>query len=353
MQELVRLTNQYGLLLIFAAVLLESLGLPLPAMPLLIVAGALAGNGTVSLGAVAGVALLGVLIGDIAWYFAGRRFGNRVLKTLCRISLSPDSCVRQTETLYERWGGRMLLMARFIPGLSTIAPPLSGAMRLALLHFVGYSAGGALLWIAVSLAIGMVFQSQIERAGQMLARFGSFAVVGVAVAFLLFLAFKWWERRRFYNTLRMARIPVDELRRLVNAGANPVILDVRSAAARKMDGRKIPGARPVDLETPELHLQGVPKSSEIVIYCNCPSEASAARVVRLLMDHGFKRVRPLAGGLDAWIAAGNEIADDRPLAAATSVAGAATDGTDAPSSPDLSAARAPAIDDARLKDRAA
>jgi membrane protein DedA with SNARE-associated domain/rhodanese-related sulfurtransferase len=353
MQELVRLTNQYGLLLIFGAVLFESLGLPLPAMPLLIVAGALAGNGAVSLGAVAGVALLGVLIGDVAWYFAGRRFGNRVLKTLCRISLSPDSCVRQTETLYERWGGRMLLVARFIPGLSTIAPPLAGAMRLALLSFVAYSGAGALLWIAVSLAIGRVFRSQIELAGQILERFGSFALAGLALAFVLFLAFKWWERRRFYNTLRMARITVDELRRLVNAGANPVILDVRSAAARKMDGRKIPGARPIDLETPEQHLQGVPKSSEIVIYCNCPSEASAARVARLLMDHGFKRVRPLAGGIDAWIAAGNAITDDRPEIAAQSFAGSAVDATAAAQSPGLSAARPMAIDDARVKDRAA
>ena len=120
MQELVRLTEQYGLLLIFAGVLLESLGLPLPAMPLLIVAGALAAGGTLSLAAVAAVALLAVLVGDICWYVAGRRYGSRVLKTLCRISLSPDSCVRQTETIYERWGGQMLLVARFIPGLSTI-----------------------------------------------------------------------------------------------------------------------------------------------------------------------------------------------------------------------------------------
>jgi membrane protein DedA with SNARE-associated domain/rhodanese-related sulfurtransferase len=310
MQDLIRLTNQHGLLLIFAAVLLESLGLPLPAMPLLIVAGALAATGTLSLGAVAGVALVAVQMGDIAWYVAGRRYGSRVLKTLCRISLSPDSCVRQTETIYERWGGQMLLVARFVPGLSTIAPPLAGAMRLRFAAFLAYSSAGACIWIVVSLGVGMGLKTQITLAGEYVARFGSMALVGVVLLFLAFLAFKWWERRRFYNTLRMARISVDELRRLMGAGGDPLILDVRSAAARKMDGRKIPGARAVDIETADQHLRGLPKTTEIVVYCSCPSEASAARVARLLMDHGFKRVRPLAGGIDAWVLAGHSVEDD-------------------------------------------
>jgi membrane protein DedA with SNARE-associated domain/rhodanese-related sulfurtransferase len=342
MQELIRLTNQYGLLLIFAAVLLESLGLPLPAMPLLIVAGALAAAGSVSPAEVAAVALIGVLLGDIAWYFAGRRFGNRVLKTLCRISLSPDSCVRQTETIYARWGGSMLLIARFVPGLSTIAPPLAGAMRLPRLQFLGYSGAGALLWIVVSLGIGMVFQSQIELAVHALEHYGGLALLGILCAFCLFLAFKWWERRRFFNALRMARITVHELDRLVSSGADPVILDVRSAAARRLDGRKIPGARPIDLEAPYEQLQGVNKANEIVVYCSCPSEASAAGVARLLMDHGFRRVRPLAGGIDAWIAAGLALEAEGPEVSAPE-----------PGRPQALGAGVAAPDEAVLKDRAA
>jgi len=333
MQELVRLTSQYGLLLIFTGVLLESLGLPLPAMPLLIVAGALSASGQISLAAVAAIALLAVLVGDLCWYVAGRRFGSRVLKTLCRISISPDSCVRQTETIYERWGGRMLLVARFVPGLSTIAPPLAGAMRLPLVAFLAYSVGGALIWIVVSLGIGLVFQAQIVLAGEYLARFGTMALAGIACAFLAFLGFKYWERRRFYKTLRMARITVDELHLLISAGADPVILDVRSAASRQLDGRSIPGARPVDIAAPEAQLRGVPKASEIVVYCSCPSEASAARVARLLMDHGFKRVRPLAGGIDAWETAGHELEIDITVDRAPAAAGS-----------DASAdARAPAV----------
>ena len=307
MQELIRLTSQYGLLLVFSGVLLETIGIPLPAMPLLIVAGALAAGGSLPVAGICGAALLAVLLGDVVWYLAGRRFGHHVLKTLCRISLSPDSCVRQTETLYERWGGRMLLVAKFVPGLSTVAPPLAGAMRLGPAPFLAYAGAGALLWIGVSVGAGALLHAQIEEAGQYLARFGAAAVLAVAVAFGLFLAFKWWERRRFYRALRMARISVEELRRLVHGGRDPVILDVRSEAARRIDPRRIPGARAVDLENAAGHLVDVPKTSEIVVYCTCPSEASAARVARLLMDHGYRRVRPLAGGLDAWAAAGHAL----------------------------------------------
>ncbi len=313
MQELIHLTNHYGLLLVFAAVLLETVGIPLPAMPLLIVAGALAAGGTLSFAAIAAVALLAVLLGDVAWFMAGRRYGSQVLRVLCRISLSPDSCVRQTETLYEHWGARMLLAAKFVPGLSTIAPPLAGAMRLAPAAFVLYAGAGALIWIGVSLALGAALHEQIELAGDYLARFGVLAVYALGVAFALFLFFKWWERRRFYRALRMARISVDELLRLVQGPDKPVILDVRSGAARRIDPRRIPGARPVDMDNAAQHLQGVPRDGQIVVYCTCPSEASAARVARLLMDHGYRRVRPLAGGLDAWVDAGHDVETGPPL----------------------------------------
>ena len=312
MQELIRLTSQYGLLLVFSGVLLETIGIPLPAMPLLIVAGALAVGGSLSVAGIFAAALLAVLLGDVAWYLAGRRFGHHVLKTLCRISLSPDSCVRQTETLYERWGGRMLLVAKFVPGLSTVAPPLAGAMRLGPAAFLAYAGAGALLWIGVSVGAGALLHAQIEEAGQYLARFGAVAVPALAVAFGLFLAFKWWERQRFYRALRMARISVEELRRLVHGGRDPMILDVRSEAARPIDPRRIPGARAIDMDNAQSRLVDVPRTSEIVVYCTCPSEASAARVARLLMDHGYRHVRPLEGGLDAWVSAGHAVDGEAP-----------------------------------------
>lgn len=301
MQELTRLLAEHGLALVFAGVLLESLGAPVPAMLLLVVAGAYAGaNALFGIEAFV-LAMLACLIGEIAWFRAGMRYGARVLKTLCRIAIAPDSCVRQTENFYDRWGPRMLLVAKFVPGLSTLAAPLSGAMHLPARTFLLYTLGGAAIWVGASEALGYVFQAQIEIAGAYLARLGMVAVYAAAALFVLFLAFKWWERRRFFRTLRMARISVPDLRRLMQAGSKPVILDVRSTSARLLEPRSIPGAHLVDMESAERPLEHVARDTEVVVYCSCPNEASAARVAQYLMGHGFRRVRPLAGGLEAWL----------------------------------------------------
>jgi membrane protein DedA with SNARE-associated domain/rhodanese-related sulfurtransferase len=300
MQTIASLAAQYGLPLVFLSVLLESLGVPIPAMPVLIVAGALCAASTMSLPGVVVLALIACVAGDMVWFSVGRAYGGKVLKLLCRISLSPDSCVRQTENFYDRWGSRTLLFAKFIPGLATVAPPLAGAAKLPRHVFVLFDLAGSLIWIAVSLAIGAVFSSQIDRVGALLTRLGTMAFFVLGALLAAFLAFKWWERRRLYRTLRMARISAEELRRLMLDGHKPVILDVRSESARKLDTREIPGALPVDVTQPALALAGLPPGTEVVVFCTCPNEASAARVARALMDLGFRRVRPLAGGLDAW-----------------------------------------------------
>src|SRR5260221_8110374 len=127
MQQLIDLITQYGIAVVFVNVLLAQVGLPVPAVPTLIIAGAAASGGRLSFAALLAVAIAGSLLGDILWYAAGRRFGYRVLRTLCSISISPDSCVRQTESIFERWGVRSLVAAKFVPGFNTIAPPLAGA----------------------------------------------------------------------------------------------------------------------------------------------------------------------------------------------------------------------------------
>ena len=159
MQELVLLISQYGLLLIFANVLLEQLGVPLPAVPTMILAGALAADGKFSVSAVFSVSLLACMLGDAVWYWAGRHFGNRVLKLLCRVSLSPDSCVMQSEVRFERWGGRLLMAAKFVPGLSTVAPPMAGAMQLGWPSFLLYDGMGAIVWIGISIGAGLLFHA--------------------------------------------------------------------------------------------------------------------------------------------------------------------------------------------------
>jgi membrane protein DedA with SNARE-associated domain/rhodanese-related sulfurtransferase len=302
--ELVSLIAQYGLLLVALNVLVDQIGLPIPAMPTLIVAGAMASAGHLAIGPLFVCSVAACLAPDCAWYAVGERYGIRVLKTLCKISLEPDSCVSETQARFDRWGINSLLVAKFVPGLAIIAPPLAGAMRIGWPRFLALSTLGAAIWVGFALAAGVLFRSQIELLIARLDHIGSVAGVVVGAALAGYVLYKWWERVRFYRKLRMARITVGDLYDLIQAGAQPSIIDVRSPTARALEPRWIPGAIHVPLDAVDLHMGHLPKDREIILYCTCPSEASAARVARILVSHGFERVRPLFGGLDAWVQAG-------------------------------------------------
>jgi len=297
---------------VFLNVLLEQLGLPLPAIPTLVVAGALAANGQLPALGVGAVAVAACLIGDSSWYLAGRAYGVRVMRLLCRISLTPDTCVSQTQASFERWGPRALIVAKFVPGLSMIAPPLAGATRMGYARFALFSTAGAALWIGAALTAGLLLKSQIARLLPRLAGIGGTVVVILLVLLGAYIAFKWWERRRFYALLDMARINVDELYTRLQGDAVPVIVDVRSPTTRDLERRRIPGALQVPVVEVERHVGSLPRDREIILYCNCPNEASAAQAARLLLRQGFNQVRPLRGGLDAWIAAGYAV-EEAPL----------------------------------------
>jgi membrane protein DedA with SNARE-associated domain/rhodanese-related sulfurtransferase len=300
--------SHYGLSLVALNVLLNQLGLPVPVVPTLIVAGALAANGQVPLAGLFFLSVLACVLADSLWYWVGQKYGIRVLKTLCRVSLEPDSCVSETQGRFERWGVNSLLIAKFVPGLATIAPPLAGAMRIGWVRFIGLSTVAAMLWVGTGLLAVMLFKTQIERLLIRLDDIGSMAF-GIAVVLLgAYMGYKWWERTRFYKMLRMARISVAELQQLIENGSQPLIIDVRSPSARSLEPRWIPGAVHISLPDVDARLKELPREREIILYCTCPSEASAASVARILMNHGFKRVRPLHGGLDAWVAAGYAIA---------------------------------------------
>ena len=305
--ELVQLIAEYGLLFVFANVLAEQIGLPLPSVPALIFAGALAVDGKISALNVFGAAFVACIIADGIWYVAGRYYGRSTLKTLCRISLSPDSCVRQTEVRFERWGGLTLILANFVPGLSTIAPPLAGAMRLGWTRFLLLNSIGITIWAGTSIGVGMVFHAEIDRLILLMDQFETTAIEVIVALLALYIAIKWWKRRQFYKRLRVARITVGELHRLINQGQRPVIVDVRSAIGRGQDPRFIPSALVMDTGEVDKHLEQFPKDRDIVFYCTCPNEASSAFVAKKLINLGYSRVRPLQGGLDAWIEAGFEI----------------------------------------------
>jgi membrane protein DedA with SNARE-associated domain/rhodanese-related sulfurtransferase len=307
-QQFLLWLSQYGLWVVVLNVLLNQIGLPLPAVPTIVVAGAIAASGQLPLAAVFSGAVAACLIADSGWYLVGQLYGMRVLKALCRISLEPDSCVSETQTRFERWGVNSLVIAKFVPGLSTIAPPMAGALRIGWLRFIFLSTLSAALWVGAGLAAGILFRTQIERLLQHLDHIGSMAVAGALILLGAYVGFKWWERRRFFRALRMARISVAELYGLIQSGAEPLIIDVRSPTARALEPHWIPGALHISLPDVDVHMRDLPRDRDIILYCTCPSEASAARVAKILMNHGFKRVRPLHGGLDAWRAAGDTLA---------------------------------------------
>jgi membrane protein DedA with SNARE-associated domain/rhodanese-related sulfurtransferase len=296
MTTLLRLLADYGLAVAFFNVLLAQLGVPLPAYPILIVTGALSVQGRFPTPALFATAVAAALIADLAWYAGGRRFGGRVVRAVCRVSISPDSCVRQTESLFARWGARSLMVAKFIPGFAAIATSLAGNMRLPIARFLLYDAIGAGLWVGVAITDILLVLEEMGRIG----------LVVVAAALALFIAFKVWQRQRLIREVRMARIDIDELTRLIDGGEAPAIIDVRDHPARLRDG-SIPGALHLPLDAVDDVLPDLPRDRDVVVYCACPNEISAARVAKRLQRAGFKRVRPLLGGIDAWERAGRPI----------------------------------------------
>jgi membrane protein DedA with SNARE-associated domain/rhodanese-related sulfurtransferase len=305
MQHIVDLLATYGLFAVFLNVLLDDGGLPVPAQPLLVVAGAMAAVGQLSLPAILAAAVAGSIVADSGWYWIARRYGRRVLSLLCKISLSPDSCVRQTESVFNRVGPTSLLFAKFVPGLGNITVALCGITRLRYLPFLFLELLGSTIYNGVPVLLGMLFHSAVANVLATLATLGEYGVMLVMFALLAFLGLRWWERRAFIRQLQMDRISVDELAAMLKGdGVSPVILDVRSAAARARDG-VIPGAIPAHPEEMALRIANFPRDTEIVVYCACPNEASAALAARHLKKAGFKKIRPLLGGAEAWTKAGH------------------------------------------------
>jgi membrane protein DedA with SNARE-associated domain/rhodanese-related sulfurtransferase len=309
---MVELITRYGPALVFANVLIQQIGLPIPALPTLVIAGALAADGNFSAFAIFRAAFIACAISDTFWYAAGRLYGRRVMKLLCRISLSPDSCVKQSEYRFRRWRGLTLLLAKFVPGLSVVMSSLAGATRITLWSFALLDGMGAAIWVGAAIGSGMLFHYQIGRLIGRLQELGAVAVGLIGMLLAGYIAIKWRQRRRFHNGLRMARITVDELHRLIADGQRPVIVDLRTSLARDQDSHSIPGAVRADFAQADQWLDQVPRDREIIFYCTCPNEAGAAQVARKLMDLGYTHVRPLLGGLDAWIATGYKVESSLP-----------------------------------------
>lgn len=302
MNVVLELIQQYGLLIVFASVFLEQMGLPLPAYPTLLLAGVLIGNGQYSWAAMLLVALVAALLADSIWYRAGRKYGKRVMGKLCKISLSPDTCVRQTEALYLKFGPPALLVCKFIPGFASISSALAGSSGTPYWLFALMDGLGALLWSGSALWLGNLFSSAIDELMLTLVEMGKWGTGLVLLLLTAFIAVKWWDRQRFLKSLRMARISVEELHTLIASDAAPVILDTR--ARHLTEDGWIPGAQFVTLEDVDQLTLDIDEDAPVILYCSCPNEVTAAKVAKKLIRRGYRNIRPLSGGIDAWRDAG-------------------------------------------------
>src|SRR5437867_6963943 len=300
MNETLEFLVRHGVAVLFAAVFVEQLGVPLPAAPWLLAGGALAATGKINWFAAFIAATFGSVLADLIWFYLGRYGGHRVLNLLCRISLEPDSCVRRTQDLFTRYGMRGVVAAKFIPGLSTLAPPLAGSSGVSAPRFFFFDGLGSLLYAGCFILVGALFSHQLEQVFAALASLGSGALAVVIGLLALYIGYKYFQRRKLLNELRMARITVDEVHQKLEAGENPIILDLRSHAALEHDQSVIRGALHMTMDEVQLRHQEIPRDRDIVLYCSCPNEVSSARAALLLRRRGILRVRPLLGGFDAW-----------------------------------------------------
>jgi len=291
---------------VFGNVLLQQLGLPVPAVPTLLVAGSIAMSYG-HMGQMLAAAVFASVLADWAWYLAGRAFGYKVLSGLCRLSINPGTCVSTAEALFMRWGAWSLIVAKFVPGFSTVAPPIAGSLQMPLSRFLVAAGIGAGLWAGAALVAGWVLRAKVQWAIDVLSRNGMVAVAAVALVLVSWLAWKLWQRRRFEQLAIMPHVTVAELRAALASDLPPLLLDLRGAAMVASAG-PIHGALTVKLEDLPAAVGAWPKEHPIVTLCACPSDATARQAAQVLLRAGYGSTRPLRGGYDAWMEQSDETA---------------------------------------------
>jgi membrane protein DedA with SNARE-associated domain/rhodanese-related sulfurtransferase len=300
MNELLQFLLQHGYALVFAWVFLEQAGLPIPSAPLLLAAGALSGTGRMNLGVAIATAVIASVAADFMWYELGLRKGVRVLQFLCKITLEPDSCVRRTQISFGKNGPRVLLVAKFIPGLNAMAAPLAGIIRMGRRRFLSFDVLGTLIWVCAFMISGFAFSNELERIASRTAYLGEWLVVLAIAAFVGYIGWKFYNRRKFLRGLRIARITPEELKSKIDAGEDLIILDLRHNLDFEAQPETIPGALHMDASELEEANEVIPRDREIVLFCACPNEVTAARLALLLRSKGITRIRPLAEGYEGW-----------------------------------------------------
>jgi membrane protein DedA with SNARE-associated domain/rhodanese-related sulfurtransferase len=300
MTELLEFVVRHGYTLVFAWVFVEQAGLPVPSAPLLLAAGALAGTHRMNLGMAIAFAVLGAVASDSMWYELGRLKGVRVLQLLCRISLEPDSCVRRTQVSFAHNGPRVLLGAKFIPGLNAMAAPLAGIIKMGWRKFLLYDAIGALAWVCAFTITGYLFSGELEHVAARAAYLGKWLLFVLLGAFAGYILWKFYNRQKFLRKLKISRITPEELKEKIDAGEDVLVVDLRHSLDFEANPETIPGALHIDAADLEEAYDVIPRDREIVLFCACPNEVTAARLALLLRSKGITRIRPLSEGYEGW-----------------------------------------------------
>jgi membrane protein DedA with SNARE-associated domain/rhodanese-related sulfurtransferase len=307
----------YAYIILFLWVLTEQLGIPIPSIPVLLTAGTLSATHRVSpTGAVLAV-LMACIVADSLWYALGRRYGNSVLKLLCRFSFEASTCVSKTEGYFHRRGAVTLLFAKFVPGLSTVAAPIAGQTGMPYPRFVLYDLSGSVIWTLAYFLAGRFFGDIAQRSARFFTLLGHFAVVIFVLMVLAFMFQRIWKQRRFLDSVRELRLEPAELLDLIvtaerQGNIPPFIVDLRHPLDYLPDPRVLPGSVRVSPSELTAHHSLLPRDRDVILYCTCPSEETSGKVALQLHKFGINRVRPLRGGFEAWRTLGYPLVDYVP-----------------------------------------
>jgi membrane protein DedA with SNARE-associated domain/rhodanese-related sulfurtransferase len=290
----------YSYLLLFGWVLVEQFGIPLPATPMLLAAGGLSAEHQINFGVAFLAGLLACMTADTSWFLIGRRYGHHVLRILCKLSMEPTICVRRTQDSFGKRRSVMLMFAKFVPGLATLAAPVAGQNGMALGQFLFFDAIGASLWLLALLTGGRLFGDALKRDPSLLNWVGRFSGVLLALGVLGFFAMRLYRRRAVLKKLVSSRLEPEALKAQLDAGEKVYIVDLRHPLELMAEPFTLPSALHFSPDALAARHIEIPRDRDVVLYCTCPSEATAAKTAMTLHRLGIERVRPLRGGYDEW-----------------------------------------------------
>jgi membrane protein DedA with SNARE-associated domain/rhodanese-related sulfurtransferase len=302
--DLVGLIVAHGYWIVSAVAFVDQFGTPVPAIAILLTAGAVAGQSRLSFTGVLAAAWAGTVVGDAVLYQCGRWRGGPLMRRLCSFSLAPDTCVRKTETSFQRLGWKALVIAKFVPGLALFAAPVAGALRMPFAPFLVFDSLGSLFYNVVVIGLGFALHDQLDRVVGWFHALGSAAIPVVVGAILAYWVWRIIQKHRILRALRCRRLTPDALRLRLQSGDRVRILDLRTAISYEASRQTLPGAIRVDPEELDTRHTDIPRDCDIVLYCTCPNETTSARVALALKKRGIERVFPLEGGLEAWVMCG-------------------------------------------------